>query len=103
MSAQPSEPERRRDAGMARVTAASDPLAVATIDALIAAANSTGQPWSANDIRDLLPPHRHPLVGARVRAAATRRPREMRKVGYTASTLPSTHHHEIKVWVGVTA
>jgi hypothetical protein len=96
-----TDPSKLRDAGMARVTAASDPIIVATIDALIEAANATGEPWSANDIRACLPEHRHPLVGARVRAAATRRPVRMRKVGYTQSTLPSTHSHEIKVWQGV--
>lgn len=94
-----AEGQRLRDEGMAAVTDASDEIAIKTIDQAIAAFNAAGEPWSANDMRDLLPDVRQPLIGARIRAAAMRK--EMRKVGYVPSTLPSTHAHPIALWKGV--
>lgn len=58
-------------------------------------------PWSANDLRDSLPVVAGSLIGARVRAAAMRKPVEMVKVGLTRSSLRSTHAKEIIVWRGV--
>ena len=96
-----STPEALRDAGMAAAENAADPRIILAIDAAIERANASGRPWSANDIRDELPVSHAGLVGARVRAAATRRPVEMVRVGYVPSSLPSTHAHPIAVWVGV--
>ena len=99
MSEQLTLGEALRDAGMARTTAAADEADIAAIDDSIDRLNATGAPWSANDLRSLLPDVRQPLIGARVRAKARRR--EMRRVSYTPSTLPSTHAHPIAVWQGV--
>ena len=95
-----STPADLRDAGMAQAENAADPRIMAAIDAKIAEFNASGRPWSANDIRDELPVSHAALVGARVRAAASRRPREMVRVGYEPSSLPSTHCHPIAVWTG---
>ena len=96
-----STPETLRDAGMAEAENAADPRIILAIDAAIAKANASGYRWSANDLRRELPVSHGALIGARVRAAAMRRPREMRRVGYEPSNLPSTHAHPIAVWVGV--
>lgn len=88
-----------RDEGMAAAENASDPRVKLAIDAAIARANASGREWSANDIRAEFPVCSQGLVGARVRAAAQRK--EMRAVGYTPSTLASTHGHPIRTWVGV--
>jgi len=95
-----STPEQLRDAGMDATTNAADPRIILAIDAAIAAANASGERWSANSIRNRLPVSHGPLVGARVRAAATRRPREMVRVGYVPSSLASTHAHPIAEWIG---
>lgn len=91
-----------RDEGIAVAEHAADPRLRLMIDDLIAKANATGQPWSANDIRDQVPVVGQGLVGARINAAAMRRPAEMTKVGETPSTLRSTHAKRITVYVGVT-
>ena len=97
----PSRPEEAlRDAGMAQTENAADPRVILAIDAAIDRFNASGRPWSANDLRDELPVSHGPLVGARVRAAAARRPVEMVCVGRVPSNLKSTHAHEIKVWIG---
>lgn len=90
-----------RDEGMAAVEAAADPRVIVLIDGEIELANKSGRRWSANDIRDRLPVSAHQLVGARVRAAARRK--DCMPVGYTPSTLPSTHAHPIRVWLGTEA
>ena len=94
-------PTALRDAGMAEAEHAADPRLSLMIDRHIAAMNASGLEWSCNDIRDAFPVVSSGLVGARVRAAATRRPREMVPVGYTPSTLDSTHAHPIRTWRGV--
>lgn len=90
-----------RDAGMSQAEAAADPRLIAAVDDVIARFAASGMPFSANDLRDDLPVVAGPLVGARLRSAAMRRPREIRKVGMTRSTLLSTHSAWIAVWVGV--
>ena len=95
-----STPERLRDQGMRQAEEHADPRVILAIDAAIDRANASGQPWSANDIRAELPTA-GPLIGARVRAAATRRPREMVRVGYVPSDLDSTHGHPIALWRGI--
>lgn len=90
-----------RDQGIALTEQAADPRLILMVDDKIAELNASGRTWSANDLRDLLPVVAGPLVGARVRAAATRRPVEMEAVGYTPSSLRSTHAHPIRVWRGV--
>lgn len=94
-------PEQARDEGMARAENAADPRRIAWIDDTIADFNRSGLTWSANDLRRYLPDVYGPLLGARIRAAAMRRPREMVKVGMTRSDLPSTHNAWIAMWQGV--
>jgi hypothetical protein len=91
--------EQGRDAGMSQTEEHADPRVIIAIDAAIDRANASGEAWSANTIRDQFPTA-GPLIGARVRAAATRRPREMVRIGYVPSDLPSTHCHPIALWVG---
>ena len=88
-----------RDQGHATTTHAADPRLVLTVDRVIAEANATGKRWTADDIRDALPVVAGPLVGAR-RAAALRKPREMRKVDMKRSALLSTRRAWIAVWQG---
>ena len=94
------EAEAARDAGMAEAENAADPRVILAIDAAIAKANASRKPWSANDIRDALPVSHRSLVGARVRAAAMRKPVEMVPVGEVRSNLGSTHAKKIIVWQG---
>jgi hypothetical protein len=101
-----SEGERLRDEGMARVTAATDERHIALVDSLVRAFNRDGERWSVNDLRKFMERYhgdileaKPQLMGARVRAAAMRK--EMKRVGYEPSTLPSTHAHPIAVWRGV--
>lgn len=93
--------EAGRDAGMAQAEHAADPRVILLIDKAIAEANASGKRWSANTIRDQFAVTSQGLVGARVRAATQRRPREMKHVDWIPSNLKSTRHHEIKVWVGI--
>lgn len=95
--------ELARDAGMQQTTDAADPRLILAVDKAIADFNATGMPWSANDLRDALPVVAGPLVGARINAAANRKPAEMERVGMTRSSLRSTHHAWIAVWRGVSA
>lgn len=98
-----AEAAQARDDGMAQAVAAADPRVLLAIDAAIEAANDSGRRWSANTIRDQFPVADEHLVGARVRAYAARRPEVQYAVGREPSTLRSTHHHEIKVWLGAAA
>lgn len=87
-----------RDEGMAAVEEASDDMSRATIDQALREVALRGRPFSANDVRPLLPPGTRPaLVGARFMAASRRK--EIRKVGWVASTDPGTHAHPIAQWV----
>lgn len=91
-----------RDEGMARTQAADDDRGgwdTKVIDKAIEHLNASRRPWSANDLRELLPHVRQPLIGRRVSSFAGRR--LMMKVDREPSTLASTHNHEIAVWVGV--
>lgn len=101
-----AEGQRLRDEGMSRVTAHSPDRDVEAVDVHVARLNASGRDWSANDLRAILArlypeilDAKPQLMGARVRAAAMRK--EMVKVGYEPSTLPSTHAHPIAVWRGV--
>lgn len=87
-----------RDAGMAATEQASDDWSRAVIDQALATFAAAGRPFSANDLRPLLPPGIRPaLVGARFMAASKRR--EIVKVGWVASTDPGTHAHPVGLWL----
>ena len=94
-------PATLRDEGHALTTSHADPRIVLAVDAVIARWIASGRRFSANDIRDDLPVTHGPLVGARMRAAAMRKPTEVRKVTMTRSTLLSTRSAWIAVWIGV--
>jgi hypothetical protein len=67
------------------------------IDQAIEAFAEAGKPFSANDIRDLLPEVREALIGSRFMSASVRR--YIRKVGRVPSTKKNTHAKEVAVWV----
>ncbi len=98
MSRQLTLGDALRDAGMAQTTNAADPQDIAVIDQAIAELNKSGREWSANDLRELLPHVRQPLIGARVRSAAMRK--LMVRVGYIKSTLPASHSDVVSLWRG---
>lgn len=98
MNEQLTAGETLRDEGLAQTRDAADDTDIAVIDQAIDALNRSGEAWSANDLRELLPHVRQPLIGDRVRTKARRK--EMRRVSYTPSTLPSTHAHPVSVWRG---
>jgi hypothetical protein len=87
-----------REEGQAQAVDFADMRVVAWIDAAIDKANTSGEEWSANDIRDQFPTVRNGLVGARVDAARKRG--EMHGVGFVRSTLPSTRGAWVKRWRG---
>lgn len=101
MSREWSAAEQLRDAGMAQAENAADPRVIATIDKVIADLNATGLPWSANAVRQRVAVTSRGLVGARIRAAAMRRPVEQVRVGFEPSTLPSTRTAHVAIWRGV--
>ncbi|WP_431889403.1 hypothetical protein [Nocardiopsis alba] len=86
--------------GMGRAVAASTPSGIERLDQLIAEHAATGEPFSANTIRDQIPEGVRPnAIGGRFRHAARRG--LIRPVGYVASTDPGTHGHPVRVWQGV--
>jgi hypothetical protein len=95
-----------RELGLAQAEHAADPRIILAIDTEIEKANASGQPWSANTIRDRLPVSHTALVGNRVRAAMMRRTNgrpEMVWINEEPSTLRSTHKKPIAVWLGFNA
>ena len=86
--------------GMTHAVNAAEPRVVLTIDAAIERTIASGEPFSANDIRDQFATTQAGLVG---RAASPRQPQSsgMVKVGSVPSNLDSTHGKEIAVWRGV--
>lgn len=88
------------DRGMEAATDHADARRVVMIDKAIEDANASGEVWSANTIRDRLPVACSGLVGARIKAASMRSPRQMVAVGRERSTLLSTHGAWICQWTG---
>jgi hypothetical protein len=88
-----------RDEGIRAVTEASDAQDIAVVDQLIREFARRRTPFSANDVRPLLPALRsNNLVGARFRCAARRG--QIRRIGYVTSTDPGTHSHPVALWTG---
>lgn len=88
-----------RDEGQAHAEQAAGEWDCAVIDQAIREFARRGVPFSANDIRPLLPATtRRPAIGARFMAA--RRRGFIRPVGYTPSTDPATRAHPVRVWEG---
>jgi hypothetical protein len=67
------------------------------IDTAIAAFAGTGEPFSANDLRGLLPDVRSALMGARFMAAA--KAGQIRRVGVATSTKKNTHSKDVAMWI----
>lgn len=90
-----------RDAGIARAEASEiTNWNRALIDQAIDAFAATGRPFSANDLRDLLPDVPGPLMGARFQHAANNR-KVIRFTGYVTSTKKNTHAKPVGRWVGI--
>lgn len=89
-----------RDAGMAQAEDNASDWDINLYDQAIRYMAQTGQPFSANDIRPLLPGdiNCRGLAGARFSAAYTRQ--EIRPVGERSSLKPNTHNKRINVWIG---
>lgn len=94
---------RGRDRGIARVWEGTDDdwkaLALATIQVLA----NAGDPFTAEDIREIVsdPPGHPNAMGALFQAAS--RQGLIRFVGYRKATRQSLHAHPIGVWVGAKA
>ncbi len=89
-------PTQARDAGIAKVEAATDKQGRAVIDHNIHVVADTGRPFSVNDFRDRLPLERANLIGARILAAARRG--EIHKVGYTTANHAAGHGRALALW-----
>lgn len=96
------EARAQRDAGIAQAEAA-DLLGWdrSLIDQAIRVWADTGDPFSANELRDLLPDVRQSLIGARFMAASIRG--QIVRVGQLNSTKASTHLKRIGLWIGAQA
>lgn len=89
-----------RDAVLAAVEASTDDWEKATIRQAILAVAERGHPFTANDVRDLLPQLTSnnrigPMFPALARQGLIRRV----KGAEVPSTAGSTHGHDIKVWI----
>ena len=105
VACQPTEETRRRvevawdeyDKAV-QVEGPADEWDRACLDRVILAFAAQGHPFSANDLRELLPRVRNALISHRLRAALNAG--IITRVGKTPSTLKSTHAHEINVYQG---
>lgn len=90
-----------RDDGIARVTTHADEADRDDVEEAIDRLAATGRPFTADDVRELIPPVDQPnLIGACFRAASTRG--EIVKLGYRQSAAPSRHANPNTVWRGIT-
>lgn len=92
------EARAARDEGCQIASDAADVRLVLTVDQVIADAIATGEPFSANSIRDRMPTVRPGLIGSRVHAATLRKEPRLERVGEEPSTLRSTHAKPIGIW-----
>ena len=89
-----------RDEGMAQAESADQfGWERSLIDQAIDAFAGTGLPFSANDLRPLLPDVRPSLIGSRFMAASVAG--RIRRAGATTSTKKNTHSKDVALWVGV--
>jgi hypothetical protein len=98
--------EQAKAEGMEQAQDHADPRVQAGIDLAIEKAIDSGRRFSANTIRDQTAQSGQGLVGARFNSYVNRRVDGhplMVHVGWTTSDLPSTHNHQIKVWLGYDA
>lgn len=89
--------EQARDQALAAVEQRTDEWTRRTVDDAIRELVRRGEPFSANTLREQLPPGiPGPLIGARFMAA--HRAGLIRRVGDVPSTDPGTHGHRIGLW-----
>lgn len=89
-----------RDEGIARANANCDEWWANCFDAAVGYLASTGVPFTADDVRDLIPASDQPnRVGARFYAAC--RAGLIQPVGFTLSRSRSRHAGVLRTWVGV--
>jgi len=94
-----AEARAERDRGMARAEASLHAAwDRAVIDQAITVLAATGQPFSANDVRGLLPDVRPALVGARFMHAARRGLIE--RIGDELATHKAGHARRVGLWRG---
>lgn len=90
-----------RDTGMTAVVNHADPRLIAAVDAAIESLIDAGEPFSADDVRDLIPVSALPLVGSRMNSYRMRRnPQRMVVVGQVVSDWPATHRKPILRYIG---
>jgi len=90
-----------RDTGMAAVVNAADPRLIAAVDVAIESLIDAGEPFSADDVRDLIPSAALPLVGSRMNSYRMRRnPQVLEVVGEIVSDWPATRRKKILLYVG---
>ena len=94
-------PAALRDAGIAAQEHHVDPRIDIIIDGAIEELAATGDPFSADDIRPMVPTSALPHVGRRVRSYLMRRnPPRLVCVGEIRSEWPPTHAKKIGLYVG---
>tara|TARA_R100000655_G_scaffold92848_1_gene134035 strand:+ start:4967 stop:5287 length:321 start_codon:yes stop_codon:yes gene_type:complete len=88
-----------RDAALEAQTHAADPRMIAAVDIAIERLLESGKPWSADDVRPMIPTAALPLVGGHVRSYLMRRhPRVIDVVGEVQSTWPAAHGKRIGLY-----
>jgi hypothetical protein len=93
-----AEARAARDEGIQVASDAADVRLALAVDRVIDQAIATGEPFSANTIRDRMPTVRPGLIGSRVKSASMRSEPRLACVGEELSTLKSTHAKPISVW-----
>lgn len=85
-----------RDAALVAQTHHADPRLIAAVDIAIERLIDSGEVFSADDVRPMVPVAALPLVGNRFRSyMMRRRPRMVDVVGEVQSTWPATHGKRI--------
>ena len=89
-----------RDEGIARANAAADHWWASCFDTAVGYFASTGVPFTADDVRELIPAPDHPnRTGARFHAA--NRAGLIRPTGFALSRSRSRHAGVLRVWQGI--
>lgn len=87
---------RLREAGIDRAEDAADEQDKAVVRQALRHFIASGEPFSANDVRALLPDVRRTLLGGAFLAASGAK--AIVKVGYVPSSDPGTHGHRVALW-----
>lgn len=90
-----------RDAGIDLALEAASDWEKALVWQGIEAFGQTGRPFSANNLRDLLPDVRTPMIGGQFTKASAAG--VIVRVGVVMSTDEETHHKAIGLWLGAAA